>query len=136
MFRLRPLIMLKVWGICTLIAIIISGVHLLTANNVYFMIPATAGLMMLLLLYEYISYRVDGPAYDKLFKDERMWAISNEAVRISYYYFFVVIWALALILSFPHFSFIKQHISVVLALIVFLGLLIHIIFFAWKKYRI
>lgn len=136
MFRLRPLVILKVWGGFTLIAMIISVVHLLTSSHVYFMIPATAGLMMLVLLYEYVSYRVDGPGYDRLFKDERHWEISNKATHISSYYFFVTIWILALVLNFPQLSFIKQHISVILALIVFGGLIIHVGIFTWEKYRI
>ncbi|SMC88265.1 hypothetical protein [Sporomusa malonica] len=136
MFRLRPLKILRVWGVFTLIAIVISVIHLLISSHIYFMIPATAGLMLIVLMYEYLSYRVDGPGYDRSFKDERMWEISNEAVRISCYYFFVTIWGLALILNFPHFSFIKEHISAVLGLIVFVGLIIHVGSFAWKKYRI
>lgn len=133
---IKPLMILKIWGGFTLLAIIISVLHLLTSSHVYFMIPATAGLMILVLLYEYVSYRVDGPGYERSFKDERLQEIANDVVHISCYYFFVTIWVLALILNFPHLSFIKQHISIVLALIVFVALIIHVGTFAWKKYRV
>lgn len=136
MFRLSPLKVLKVWGVVTLIAIVISVIHLFTASHIYVMVPATAGLMVMLLIYEYINYRMDGPSYDRGFKDERMREISTETVRISCYYFFVTIWALAVMLNFPQCGFIKEHISLVLALVVVVGLIIHGGSFAWKKYRI
>jgi uncharacterized membrane protein len=136
MLRVKPLKMLKMWGVFTLIAVVISVIHLLTASQFYFMIPATAGLMLMILMYEYLSYRVDGSSYDRVLKDERLEKISTEAIRISCYYFFVTMWALALILNFPCFSFMKESISVVLALIVCVGLIIHVGFFSWKKYRI
>ena len=136
MFRLKPFNLLKVWGVLTAITTVISVIHLLAASRIYFMIPATAGLMLAILLYEYLSYRVDGPSYDRVLKDERLEKISTEALRIACYYFFVTLWALAFLLNFPCFGFLKESLSAVLALIAFVGLVIHVGFFSWKKYRV
>ena len=136
MFRLTPHKMLQAWGFFTLLAVIAAVVHIVTADRVYFMIPATAGLLLLVLIYEHLNRRADGPGYDRVLKDERLEKIATEAVRLACYYFFVTLWALALAVDLPSFSFLRQHISMVLALVVLVGLFIYAGFFTWKKYRI
>ncbi|HWP96372.1 MAG TPA: hypothetical protein VN426_05945 [Syntrophomonadaceae bacterium] len=135
MLKSNPLTLLKLWGVLTVIAITIAVVNFLS-DHFYFMILSTAILMTFIFIYQWISYRIDGSSYTKGFDDERLCQVSFYTLRNSSLYFFVSIWLLAIVLSFPSFEFLKEHISAVLAMIVVLGMLIHAVSFTWRKYRV
>lgn len=135
MLKSNPLTLLKLWGVLTVIAITVAVVNLMS-DHFFFMILSTAVLMTFVFIYQWISYRIDGSSYAKSFDDERLWQVSYYTLRNSSLYFFVSIWLLAIVLSFPSFEFLKEHISAVLAIIVVLGLLIHAVPFTWRKYRV
>lgn len=135
MLKFNPLTLLKIWGVMTAIAITVAVVNLLS-DHFNFMILSTAFLMIFIFIYQWISYRIDGSSYAKAFDDERLWQVSFYTLRNSSLYFFVIVWVLAVVLSFPGFEFLKDHISAVLAIIVVMGMLIHAVSFTWKKYRV
>lgn len=135
MAKQNPVSLLKLWAALTLLAVILAVYNLLY-GHFYFMITATAIMMLLVLTYQYISYRIDGSNYGKSFDDERLSQISAMAFRNSSSYFFIIVWLLAAALNFSWLDAAKPFISLVLALVVLVGFIIHAASFAWYKYHI
>ncbi|MGE5380603.1 MAG: hypothetical protein ACM3NT_05995 [Methylocystaceae bacterium] len=93
-------------------------------------------LMFLVLVYLLILRWIDGPSFLNSANDERLWRISANAQRLSFWFLFISTWCLAAIIEFFNPVLLKQYISFFLASMGTVGLFIYMFSFIWQKYRV
>ncbi|MGE5397032.1 MAG: hypothetical protein ACM3MK_05785, partial [Chitinophagales bacterium] len=123
------------WAMLTLLAIAVA-VERIIRHSPYYIALIIAVLMFVLLIYFLVLRKIDGPAFDNSWNDERLWHISVKAQRNSFWFLFLSIWGLAAIMEFWNSAFLKESISLILAAIGTIGLLIYAVCFVWQKYRV
>jgi len=123
------------WAMLTVLAIAVAIVRI-QKHQSYHISLIIAVLMFIVFVYLLILRRVDGPSFMHTLNDERLWRISAQSQRNSFWFLFIGVWCLAAALEFFDPVFLKEYISLVLASIGTVGLFIYMFCFVWQKYRV
>jgi len=123
------------WAMLTVLAIAVA-IGRIQKHSSYQVSLIIAVLMFIVFVYLLILRKVDGPSFIHSLNDERLWRISAQAQRNSFWFLFISIWCLAAALEFLNSVFLKEYISLFLAAIGTVGLFIYMFCFVWQKYRV
>jgi len=119
----------------TVLAIAVAILRIIR-HSPYHISLIIAVLMFIVLIYLLILRRVDGSSFIHSLNDERLWRISAQAQRNSFWFLFISIWCLAVALEFLDSVFLQEYIGLFLASIGTVGLFIYMFCFVWQKYRV
>lgn len=123
------------WAMLTVLAIAVAVVRIIK-HNPYHISLIIAVSMYIVLMYLLVQHRIDGPSFIHGLNDERLWQISAQAPRNSFWFLFISLWCLAAALEFINSAFLMEYISLILAAIGTIGLFIYMFCFVWQKYRV
>jgi hypothetical protein len=123
------------WATLNLLAIIIASVRIIEKRP-YYITLTVAILMFIVLVYELISLRVDGPLFFISENDERLWDISYKSKSNAFWFLFVSVWCLALTLELFDPVSLKKYVALFLAAIGAISLFTYMFSFIWHKYKV
>ena len=123
------------WAMLTVLAIA-AAIMRIQNHKSYHISLIIAVLMFIVFVDLLILRRVDGASFMHSLNDERLWQISAQAQRISFWFLLIGIWCLAAALEFFDSVFLREYISLFLAAIGTIGLFIYMFCFVWQKYRV
>jgi|GEM_PF-1813493 hypothetical protein len=123
------------WAMLTVLAIAVAIMRIQNHSS-YHISLIIAVLMFIVFVYLLILRRVDGASFMHSLNDERLWRISAQAQRNSFWFLFISIWCLAATIEFFNPVFLKDYMSLILASIGTVGLFIYMFCFVWHKYRV